>query len=218
MTIKQLIQSCLPIVGLPRDPIPVDVRDVALDVVNSEGKKIWIAWPWDNTKIDEFTAPAPAAGIITFDTNVDVIRAIRTLTSADETTSAPVFAHDEIQAVIQGATVLSDSFESLADDPDTGGRRIRVEDSADKTYRVLALLRWVDYDSTTYLTESFLIDRAETALRQYIIDGLREWLGDMQGGKGDVHLQLALRRENEHHQREQKVLPRTPLFQEAGRW
>jgi len=216
MTIDALIKDCVQAaLGLPRDPIQTDVYEQALAVVNSEGQKIWDSWPWDNTKLDEFDAPTPDSdGIITFASNVDVVRALRTTT--DDGTGVRVYSQDEVQAVGLGQTVSSERFIPLKDDA-SGNRRIQVYDE-DADYRVLATYRFTPYTTVTALTESYPIDRAEQALKAFTCDMLRIWAGEQPVGDGPSALATAFDKENNTQDRDRQVVPRHPMFEESGDW
>lgn len=224
-TIKAIIQDSIQqVLGLERDPIPTDLRDLGLSVVNNQGRIIFDSWPWDNSKIDPFEASATDAdGILTLPANVDVVRAVRTVGSNE--TSVPIFSQDEIQAALDGETVSSLRFIHLAD-ASTGARRIRVsEEQPSGTYVVLALKRFVPYSALAssaqgyvaaqdYQLATFVIDKAEPALRAFVDDAVREYALMKPTGKGDKLLAVAINRETEHQQREKRVSPRYPMFSE----
>jgi len=215
MTIHELIQDCVQDgLGLPADPIQTDVYDRALRYVNSEGQKIWDAWPWDNTKLDEFEAPTPDSdGIITFASNVDIIRAVRTAGS-DTEAGVRIYNQDEIQAAGYGQTVSSDHFIRLADDG-SGNRRIQVDDE-DATYRILATYRFTPYTTVTAATDSYPIDVAEQALKAFVCDRLRIWAGEQPTGEGVDLLAQAHGKENDIADRDYQLLPRHPYFDETA--
>ena len=217
-TIQDILVSCVQkALGLPRDDIATDIRDRALDEINDRGREIFDAWPWDNTKIDQFDAPAPVSGVITFASTVDVIRAIRVV-DANGDDQGPIFNQDEILASIQGQTDLSEvaRYENLADDA-SGNRRIRVEDDTTVTRKVLALNRFVAFTSSaTDLAKQFQIRHAEIALKEFVCDALREYIGYPTLGKGPGALKIALDRATTIEQREIKVTPRHSWFTEIG--
>lgn len=219
-TYQTNIKDAVQLVGLDRDNIQNDVLNAAIAYANLEGKKIWDAWPWDNTKIDEFSAPTPdSSGIITFASTVDVVRAIRKL-DASSNDGGPIYNQDEVLAAVQGRTVLTDRFENLADDS-SANRRIRVQLPATAgtvTYKVLALKRFVPMTSSTYTTLSFPVDRAEGALIEALADKLREYLGRPKLGNAQTALNIALDRENSLSQREIRMVPRSPMFGDVGAW
>lgn len=213
----------------PADALPNDVRDFAVNFANSEGKTIWDAWPWDNTKLDEFAAPAAVDGVITFDSTVDTIRAIRGVPSG-ATEGARVWNQNDLRAATAGVLVSGERFTILAD---SGGcRRIRV-DSSDTTtaYQVLATKRWTDatvesgYDDsnpsatpTDYRVLEFPIDRALQAFRAAVRDRLRQWMGMAAVGDVGRLMDVALNRELRDGDREQRFDPRTPRYEEVGNW
>lgn len=231
-SVKTLIQDCVQeALQLPRDPLAEDVRDLALQVYNTRGRDIFQAWPWDNTKIDEFTAPAAVSGVITFTYEVGEVRGIRSLNTSTDATGERLWNQDELQAATRGVSVESGRFIYLADSA-TGCRRIRI-DAEDTTgvYRVLALKRFVQatvesaYDEdhpeltpTDYRVAVFTIDRAENALREFVKDALRLWAGEAPQNQGQTNLQNALQREQAHQDRERVATPRVPMFQEVGQW
>lgn len=221
MTVDKLIQSCMPAIGLPVSPIQTDILDMALISYNSDGKTIFNSWPWDNGKLDPFTAPAADVnGIITFAANVDIIRAIRFGDSG-----GGIFNEDEILAARYGETVSSDSWQTMADDA-TGVRRIRIStDKVGLTCTVLASKRFVEaivdplYNvltpaatPTDYRVVSFEIDRAESALREFISDALRSYVGIAPVGKGSGSLQVAINREEGQQNKERRIIPKVPMF------
>ena len=222
MTIDALIQDCVQLaLGLPRSPIQTDVYNAALAAVNSEGQKIWDAWPWDNTKLDEFETPTPVAdafgdGVITFAANVDTIRALRTITDTSDGSGTRIFNQNDIQAAELGETISSTKFIYLADDA-SGCRRIKVNDSTG-TYRALATFRFTPYTTGTALTDSYPIDRAEQALRSFVCDALRIWGGEQVVGDGPSLLALAHDKENEVADRDFQMTPRSPMFEDVGNW
>lgn len=230
-TIFEIIQDCVQEgLGLPRDPIATDIRDLALATVNTQGKVIWMSWPFDNEKIDEFTAPAADAnGIITFDATVDVIRAVRALTP-DSVVGARIWNQDDIGAAAQGGTLSSDRFSYLSD---YGAfRRIKIDPAGEATsFKVLALRKWVPAivspsytvgnptaTPTDYRVLEFPLDRAEPALREFVKDALRVWAGEKPQGKGGEFLEVARDRETQQQDRDRQASPRYPRFSELGDW
>lgn len=217
-TIQNILASCVQkALGLPRDDIALDIRDRALDEINDSGSLIFDAWPWDNTKLPEFDAPAPVAGVITFAANVDVIRAIRVVDSSGQD-QGPIFNRDEILANISGLSDIKDqiAWENLPDDS-SGNRQIKVEDSTTKTYKVLALTRFVDFTSSDAdLLKQFPIRHAERALKEFVCDGLREYIGLPKQRNGPVALKIALDRATSIEQRETRTTPRASWFSEIG--
>ena len=230
MTFWKIIQDAVQEgLGLPRDPIAVDIRDLALSSANNRGKIIWASWPFDNEKMDEFTAPTPSAvsGVIQFPSDVDAIRAVKAVvTGATEGTR--IWSEDDLNAAAQGSEVSSERFIYLSDYQ--GCRRIKVADPT-LTYRVLALSKWVDaivdpnYSAvnpaatpTDYRVLTFPLDRAEPALLEMVKDDLRTWDGNAPKGEGISLLQLAKIRETEHQDRDQRLNPRYPAYSEAGDW
>jgi len=231
-SIKDILVDCVQAgLGLPRDPIPTDIRDLALRVINQKGRAIFDSWPWDNSKVPEFTAPTAVAGIITFASTVDVIRAIRPVTN-DQDGAAPIWAQDEMLAAARGESVSSERFIPMPDDT-AGCRRVKLGSVSETNtvYKALALLRWVDatvestYDSTNpsatptdYRYMTFLIDRAEPALREFAITALKKWKAGKSDDDGAELLRIAKKREDEQGDREHRINPRNPAFSELGNW
>jgi len=234
MTVNKLIQSCMPAIGLPINPIQSDIVDMALASYNADGKNVFNSWPWDNSKLPEFSAPTPdASGIITFDITVDIIRAIRFLddneTDFNEVGNG-IFNEDEILAARYGKSINNKTWQALPDSTD-GYRRIKVPlDNITSVIRVLASKRFIEvviddaYDSTNptatptdYRVASFEIDRAETAVREFMIDSLRMYLGIDGSNKASTNLQVAIDRETGQQNKEVRVLPRNPMFSK-NRW
>lgn len=228
-TVKQILQDCIQqALGLPRDPIQTDIRDLALGAYNEEGRIIWDSYPWDNEKLDPFDAPAAVIGIITFAADVDAIRAIRGVDSSGNGTR--VWSEDELIAAANGETVSSERFQHLADA--NGCRRIRMATSTTLvTYSVLALKRFVDavvdaaYDPadpaatpTDYRVMTFPADKAESALREMIKDKLRVFKGKPVRNMGDKLLETARRRDVLDTDRERRINPRSPNYSDIGEW
>lgn len=236
-TISQIINECVQqALGLDpeTDGLQTEIRNVALNVVNHKGKMIWDSWPWDNSKLDEFTAPtADSDGIITFAANVDIIRAIRTVNTS-QNSATPVFNEDEIVAARIGSVSPSDTYQHLADSSD-GYRRIKIDTEiatdASSTIKVLALKRWVDltvddsYSSSNpsatpydYRVAVFPLDKAVPALKEFVIDGLKVWDGQAASGGGSAALKIAVDRETQFQEREKRIIPATEYFSEVGAW
>lgn len=213
-TVKQLIQSCLPHIGLPRDPIQDEVRDIGIAEYNMQAKPIFDAWPWDNAKLPEFEVTSDANGIITFASTVDVVRFVRPAAVDDDGYSEPTYHRDEIMARQHGTT--GQGFESYPDDA-SRNRRIKVP-SASTAYKVLALFRFVEATSANWDTVYFPIDRAEVALREFLLDAFRIWAGHPPQGRGNNLLNTALGREVDQSQRERRVAPREGMFKDVGSW
>lgn len=229
--VKTILQDCISAAcGLPRDPIQEDVRDLALAEFNDKAEMIWLKWPWDNEKMDEFTAPtADSDGIITFAADVESIRAMKGLDSQGEGTR--IWNEDELIAAAQGESVSEDRFQHLSDSSD-GYRRILLPTDAEyASYRVLALKRFTratvedDYDDTDptatptdYRVQRWILERAQPAIRAYVKDALRVFMGISRVGDGDDLLNVALRRETYDADRERRVNPRYPQFSEVGNW
>ena len=229
-TVKNIIEDAvMAVLLLPKDEIQTDIRDLCLSVVNVQGRIIWDSWPFDNEKIDEFLSPASDSdGIITFGSTVDVIRSIRSVpASSDE--SVPIFAQDDIDAALRGLSVDTERFVYLADSS-AGYRRIKVSAAAAAgDYKVLALKKFVTYQSTAvggsgydatrdYSLVSFALDRAEPALRAFVEDALRTYMGLQTVGNGPTLLALAINRETNQQQREKRVSPRYPAFDDLETW
>jgi hypothetical protein len=232
-TVKEILQDCIQqALSLPRDPIQTDIRDLALSAYNEEGRIIWDSWPWDNEKVDEFTAPtASSEGIITFASTVDVVRAIKGYDDSSDVDGTRIWNEDELIAAANGESVSTDRFQHLADSS-TGCRRIKVATDNDSgVYKALCLKRWVDaivdaaYSSTTpsatptdYRVLTFAVDRAETALREQIKDKLRIYRGKPVRGLGDKLLKTAMNRDQLDSDRERRINPRCPQFSDVGSW
>lgn len=229
-TIKSLIQDAInEVLLIPRDEIPNDVRDMCIGLVNRYGRVVFDAWPWDNSKIDEaFLPESDSDGVVEFPATVGEIRAIRTVGTSSES-SGPVFAQDEVLAAIGGDSVSSDRFIFLADSA-TGNRKIRLSGTSDgSSHKYLALKRCPVYSalastddgyvaSVDYQLVGFVIDRAESALSAFLKDGLRQVNGYPQVGDGPAMLEMALKRETRHQQRETRVNPRYPMFTDIEDW
>jgi hypothetical protein len=230
-TYAELIADCVAeALTLPRSPIQTEMRDLALAAANDKARIIWDSWPFDNEKMDEFTAPAPVNGVITFASTVDVVRAVRVLgPDNDVNAGTRIWNQDELIAASQGESIGSDTFQHLGDA--AGGlRRIRVavDNSKDAdTWRVLALARYVPavvdaaYSSTNptatptdYRVLQFVLDRAEPALKAFVKDTLRAFSGISRENDGTTLLELAVKREQYDNDRERRVNPRYPMFEE----
>ena len=229
MTFYQIIQTAVQeALGLPRSPIATDIRDLALSTVNTQGKIIWMSWPYDNEKMDEFTAPDTSeSGVIVFGSDVDAIRAIKAM-QAGQTEGTRVWPEDELIAASNGQSVSTDRFIYIKDY--NGCRRIKVADPS-LTYKVLALSKWVDavvdedYDEdipdatpTDYRVMEFPLDRAEPALLAFVKDALRVWDGTAPTGEGGNLLAVAKNRETDQQDRDARINPRYPAYSEVGDW
>ena len=216
MFIKELIAGCVQrALGLPRDPVQIDIRDLALDGVNDEGRNIFDVWPWDNSKIDVFKADAPVSGVVTLPATVDVVRAIRTPDTNLAKHQIGLFNQDDVLAAVDDRVELTNRWENLSDDAN-GNRRIKVEDDVNKELFVLALSRFGPFGSTDYITRKFQISFAEFALREFVCDILREYAGMRPLGKGGQALEIALDRVTDIAQREIRSHPQNPNFTEIG--
>lgn len=228
--IKTLLEDCWSqALGLPRSPVQTDIRDLALGAFNEHATIIWLSWPFHNEKVDEFTCPAADSdGIITFDPTVESVRAITATTTSSEDTTR-IWNKDDLIAAADGVLVGQDRFKHLADDS-SGNRRIRVDaDTAADSYKCLALKRWVDavaddaYDANDpsatpndYRVLTFILDRAEPALRANIKDALRIFQSIPPLRNGTALLALAVEREVIDNDTENRVNPRQPMFEELG--
>lgn len=230
ITIKNIIEDAVQqVLLLSKDEIATDVRDMCLSVINTEGKIIFDAWPWDNSKLDEAVLPdSDGDGIVTFPSTVDVVRAIRPISSSSIDASS-LFAEDEIQAAIRGEGIGSERFQYLSDDS-SGNRRIKIA-TADSSseYYYLALKRFVEYSALSdtdddydadidYALVGFYIDRAVPALRSFVEDKLRMTLNQKPEGRGAGLLQIAINRETQQQQRGHTISPRYPMFSDAEDW
>lgn len=222
---------------LPADGVSEDILEIGLAAANEAAEEIWLSWPFDNEKMDEFETPAPDDdGIITFGSDVESVRALRAI-STDAVTgierTQAIWNEVDVLAAYSGGSVSSDRFQHLAA-TSAGLRRIRVAiptDGSTPTYKALGLKKYTKatiegaYDSedptatpTDYRVMTFVLDRAEGALRAKVKDALRMAQGMQTVGNGDALLQLALRREMIDSDREQRVNVRTPMFDEVGDW
>lgn len=231
-TYETIIEECVQqALALPSNAITTEIRDLALATANEQGRIIWDSWPFDNEKLDEFDAPtADSDGIITFASNVDVVRAVMAEVTGQDTTTR-IWAQDELMAAARGESVQSERWIPLADSSD-GCRRIQVNADDDvTTYRILALKRYVDavvddsYDSTNptatptdYRVLEYVLDRTEPALRAYVKDALRGYAGFPQHNTGPKLLEQALKREIYDGGRERRVEPRYPMFDDVDSW
>ncbi len=235
-TISQIINECVQqALGLDpeTDGLQTEIRNVALNIANHKGKMMWDSWPWDNSKLDEFTAPTAVDGVITFAANVDIIRAIRTVNTS-QNSATPVFNEDEVVAARIGSVSPSDTYQHLSDSSD-GYRRIKIDTTiatdASQTIKVLALKRWVDFTVDAaysasaptatpydYRVATFPLDKAVPALKEFVIDGLKVWDGQAPGGGGSSALKIAIDREIQLQERERRIIPSTEYFSEVGAW
>lgn len=229
-TVETLLLDCISqALSLPRDPVQVDIRDLALSIFNEQGRIIWDQWPWDNEKIPEQTVTPDNDGIITFGAEVDVVRALQAV-SAGGDTGTRIWNEDDLIAAAQGATISSERFQHMREE--NGVVRIQVPTAATyPTYKALCLSRWVDatveagYNPadptatpTDYRVLIFAIYRAEPALVAMIKDGLREFTGRPQLKNGTQLLQIALQRDTYDADRERRINPRNPMYSEIGEW
>jgi hypothetical protein len=229
-TYADLIADCVALaLLLPKTPIQEEVRDIALAVANHRARIIWSKWPWDNEKMDEFTAPAAVNGIITFPVTVDVVRAISSVDADGGRTR--IWNEDEVIAAAQGLKVSSERFQYLAD---AAGalRRIQVAEDTSldgATFKALCLARYVPaivdpaYSATNptatptdYRVLNFVLDRAEAAFMEFICDALRVWSGQQKLNEGDDLMTAAIKREQYDGDRERRTNPKVPMFEGVG--
>ncbi|NCC50221.1 MAG: hypothetical protein EOM20_03300 [Spartobacteria bacterium] len=214
-TIKELIESALPYAGLPSSPVQTDVLEVALAAVNYNGLRIWQEWPWENEKQDWQEVTPDADGVVTLPSDVDVVRAVRTADPGNAADPGTVLLNqDSVVAALKGNTDCTAHFEHLSDATD-GSRRIKVDADLDTVLYVLALKRFVRYSLTNYTTAKYPIDRAEEALRQYVIDDLRKWAGLPTFGDGNAAMAAAINREKNHSQKQMQIVPVNGMFSDA---
>ena len=230
MTFEEIIQKAIPrALGLPSDPIHDDVLEVALEACNEEGLNIWDIWPWDNKKPEGTVSVTPdSSGIITFDSTVDIVRALRALDSTGEDSDA-ILPQNDGDAFLRGTNVSSLRFINLSDDSD-GYRRIQVDDDDSiTTYRALVFKKWTDavedaaYDSsdptatpTDYRVLAFPVDKAINAMIGYVRDALRDWDGQGQTTEGADKLAVVISKHKRQEGRTQTVMPVSPMFDDSG--
>lgn len=214
--------------NFPEERVQIDVLKYALDSYNHFGQVVWNEWRWDNAKIEEKEYTPDADGIITLDADVESVRAVYSGTDA---AGAPVFPLDESLKFGGAAPALTtETFHHMADDEDTGQRRIKVT-KATATYRILALKRFVeatiesDYDEedpsatpTDYRVAQWILDRAKPAIVSLVADALRKMRGLSEIGDGAAFLQKAIQREETAQAKDNRVVPQFPLYGEVGNW
>jgi hypothetical protein len=226
-TVYEILQDCIQqALALERTNIHEDILYLSLGAYNERGRIIWDSWPFQDERLDEFTAPAADSdGIITFASNVDIIRAIKAVGSDADATETKVWNQDDLMAAANGQIVSSARFITLARDSDNCVR-IRVNTDDDATaYKALALKNWTDaivdpnYSAsnpsatpTDYRVMTFPLYRAEPALRAYVKDTLREAQGMTPSGAGGELMAVAVRREEYDQDNERRVVPRNPMF------
>ena len=236
-TVKEIIEDAVSDgLGQPRSPIQNDVLLEAIARYRKVGKFVFDSFPWDAKKIDQFTTANSTyvtsftAGVITFTALVDIVRAIKPLTSAGEDTEA-LWPQSDIEAAIRGVPVESDRFVFLTDGTD-GVKRIKVDpDSTTTTYGILAAKRFVpaivdaSYSAgspsatpTDYRVLTWPIHRAENALVAYLADELRMWDGQAAVGDGGTYMQRAIDTITRQESHAQVHSPAHPLFGESTRW
>lgn len=231
-TYDTIIRDCMAeALLLPREELQNELLTLGLSSANDKALEIWLAWKWDNEKVDEFTAPAAdASGIITFAATVESIMAVKKVDGTTDYTTH-IWAQDEYLAAILGETVSSDRFQHLSASA-TGARRILVPIvSPVATYKVLALCKYtkaiVDpaYSAATpsatptdYRVQLFLIDRALPALKAAVKDSFRRSWGLATEGNFKALLRLALDRETYDSGRERRSVPQSPMMEEVGGW
>lgn len=224
-----LLDSISQALSLPRDPVQTDIRDLALSVFNEQGRIIWDKWPWDAEKLTEQTVTPDSSGIITFGATVDIVRSLRSI-STGETVGTRIWNQDELIAAARGEDIETERFQHLAEANNCV--RILVPDATTyPTYKALCLSRWVDavvddaYDATNptatptdYRVLTFAVYRAEPALCAMIKDALREFVGRPRLKNGGELLNMALQRDVYDADRERRIDPRCPMFEEIDEW
>jgi hypothetical protein len=234
-TYEDIIKDCIgQALMLPQDSITNELLTVALGAANEHAEVIWLAWPWDNEKIDEFETPSvDSDGIITFGSDVESVRAIKAIGSTDATSETyRVWNQNDLLAAARGETVSSDRFIHLAADS-SGNRRIQVTEPEDSTptYHALALKKYTkaiiddSYDDsnptntpTDYRVMTFALDRAEGALRAFIKDTLRRFQGITPEKNAGNLLAMAINRETQDSDKENRAEPQAPMYDEVGDW
>jgi len=217
--------------GLPRDPIQNDILNEALARYEKCGKTIFDSFQWDTTKVDSFlTSNATYVNsftnnIITFETNIDIILAVRPVEDTTIDDNPALWPQDEVDAAIRGEQVSSGRFTYLTDDT-SNRRRIRVyaDDNVD-TYRILARKRFVPaivdpaYSAldpsatpTDYRVLTWLIDHADAALVSYISDEFRAWDGQKKQNDWKALLASAVHKVEELQATEHVVYPMDGMF------
>ena len=200
-TVETIIkESASTVLGLNKDELSNDIIDIAVDKYNYCGRIIFDAWPWKEKKIDQFNATADATtGVILFNgthADVDIVRAVKALSTDDDFYDTFIWPQDEVSAAIIGEEVSSARFITLNHDA-SGYRRIQVNpDDEVTTYAVLAMKRFVEatvestYDpaspSTTptdyrYLT--WKLEDANSILISFVMDELKIWDGQNPTGQ-----------------------------------
>lgn len=232
VTVSNLIAQAVPAIGLPKDPIQTDVRDVAVDDYNDVGRIIFDWWLWKESRNDLADAPDPDSdGIITFGATVDEILAVKAVEAGEDTGTA-ILAQNEINAINKGVLVDSDKFVPLPPDS-SGNTRIKVEDedSDNTTWKYLATTKFIEatvesaYDSdnpsatpTDYRVLTFPIYRAEYVVREALRDRLREWAGLQAKGVSLILAEIAKGKETDQAASDFQITPASPAFDEVGEW
>jgi hypothetical protein len=198
---------------------------------------IFDLFPWDNRKTPNFdtddatymTSYDTDTGIITFAPAIDIIRAVRAVSTSDAQPDRVVYAQSEINAAINGVDVSPGRFDPMHDDSN-GSRRILVQkdDSIDK-YRMLATTRFVpaiidpNYDAndptatpTDYRVLEWPIDHADSAIIAYVSDELRGWDGQRLKNDWKEILAVAIAKVTEQQARGQEVFPVHGSFGNLG--
>ena len=238
MTVLEIIQDAVSDgLGLPRDPIQNDVMAEGIARYRKVGKVIFDLFPWDNRKTPNFdtddatymTSYDTDTGIITFAATIDIVRAIRAVSTSNTAPDGIVYAQSEINAAINGVDVSSGRFDPLPDDSN-GCRRILIQkDDAVAKYRILATARFIPaiidsaYDSTDpsatptdYRVLEWPIDHADSAIIAYMSDELRGWDGQRLKNDWKELLSGAIGKVTEQQARGKEVFPQVGMFGDLG--
>lgn len=207
-------------IGFPASMLDSDVvlRDFILSALNAQADQVWNMRSWDNEKVDAFQISPDADGIIKFASTVDIVRGLRRYTADQYPDGYPIYAQDELINAMNSNILSSDFYELLADSDD-GCRRVRVNvNDAAQVYTAIVVKRFVPFTLANWLTVTFPIDRATTALVGFVADDIRAWQNLPKKDLGAAALAIALDRDIRQQNRDTRAVPRYPYFREAGNW
>jgi len=236
-TIEEIIQAAIPTgLGLPRDPIALDVLRAAIDSYNKCGQPMFDSWPWDSKKIDQFPTSDSTYvtsftdGVITFVSTVDMVLAVMAVSTGDEN-DIFIWPESEINAAMARQQVSSQQFVHLSD-TSAGLKRIKVNaDDGVSTYRILATKRFVEatYESTysasdpsatptDYRVLTWPIQHCNQAIVACVADDLRVWDGQKRRNDWQGMLQTAVQKVQTQEARSIQIVPACPMFDDMDDW
>lgn len=214
---------------LPKTNVQNDILSIGVQYYNKCGKLIFEEYQWENRKEVGTEYTPDSDGIITLGAEVDTIRAIRPISTADSDARCEALKpEDDVNAYIRGVDISPGYYRYLPDDDD-GYRRIQVYvDENYSTYKIIAYNRFVKatiedaYDAddptatpTDYRVIQWPIDHCEHVLVEYIADMFRDWDGQPKTNEWREMLQAAIRKLDKQRPTEH-IVNNDSIFSDLG--